>query len=175
MPKVAYIPKVFNRVHARLISQANSILGEYIPKGYVLTLRQLYYQFVARDILPNNDRSYKRLGSVVNDARLAGEIDWNHIIDRTRFVRQQTYWSNPPPNPAKLSDARALRYIDRFGDESWELDALEPRVIEELVSDAVMGVRDHDAWAQIEAEEERQGEVLRACHERWAEVAEFLS
>ena len=40
---------------------------------------------------------------------------------------------SPPPNPAKLTDSRCGSYIRKYGDESWELDALEPRVITELI------------------------------------------
>ena len=40
---------------------------------------------------------------------------------------------SPPPNPAKLTDSRCGSYIRKYGDESCELDALEPRVITELI------------------------------------------
>ena len=43
---------------------------------------------------------------------------------------------NPPPNPAKVTDTRAKAYIAEFGNESWELDALEPRVIADLIQEA---------------------------------------
>jgi hypothetical protein len=49
-------------------------------EGYDLTLRQLYYQFVSRDLIANKLSEYKRLGSIINDARLAGLIDWDRII-----------------------------------------------------------------------------------------------
>lgn len=316
MPLICYQPKTFRRDSDAIIAHANLILLEYERQGFDLTLRQLYYQFVARDLLPNNDRSYKRLGSIVNDARLAGLIDWNHIIDRTRFVREETYWDSPasiisaaasgfqldkwatqaiypevwvekdalvgvvqrpcseletsflscrgyvsqsemwrasrrflkriengqavvvfhlgdhdpsgidmsrdireritdflwgdgvdvegdmpeidiptlpfrlerialnwdqieqygpPPNPAKITDSRSDRYIDRFGTQSWELDALEPQVISDLIHQHVSEIRDEEAWQGILDEEREQARVLKACHERWDEVAEFLS
>jgi hypothetical protein len=40
---------------------------------------------------------------------------------------------NPPPQPAKLSDARAKDYIAKHGDESWEVDALPPDVLDRLI------------------------------------------
>src|SRR5207302_6121785 len=76
MPKICYVPKKFAAETQSLIDQANKIFAEYEAAGYILTLRQLYYQFVSRDLLPNKTESYKRLGSVINDARLAGLIDW---------------------------------------------------------------------------------------------------
>ena len=78
-----------------IIEQANEIIIEYAAEGYDLTLRQLYYQFVARDIIPNKQSEYKKLGSVVNDARLAGLIDWNSIVDRTRKHEKNGHWDSP--------------------------------------------------------------------------------
>ena len=68
-----------------MIDQANQIIEDYYQQGYVLTLRQLYYQFVSRDLIPNNMRSYKRLGSIINDARLCGLIDWESIEERPKL------------------------------------------------------------------------------------------
>ena len=68
----AYIDKRFNRSSVALIEKATAICTDYRRQGFDLTLRQLYYQFVARGYLPNADSEYKRLGNVVNDARLAG-------------------------------------------------------------------------------------------------------
>lgn len=78
-----------------IINQANAIISEYTSAGFVLTLRQLYYQFVARDLIENTMRSYKRLGSIINNARLAGLIDWQAIEDRTRNLARQPKWDGP--------------------------------------------------------------------------------
>ncbi len=53
-----------------------------------------------------------------------------------------------PENPAKMSDSRAEEYVARFGYSSWELDALEPRYLADLVRSAVEEVRDDEAWAE---------------------------
>lgn len=84
MPYIEYIPRRFSRKSQQLIGIANNIIGEFTAEGYTLTVRQLYYQFVARDIIKNNMKEYKNLVSLINDARLAGHIDWNAIEDRTR-------------------------------------------------------------------------------------------
>jgi len=55
-----------------LIHTMNGICNEYIAQGFVLTVRQLYYQLVARDVVENTERSYKRVTNIANDARLAG-------------------------------------------------------------------------------------------------------
>lgn len=270
MPKIRYQNWSPDENSRATVAHAINIIEEYAAKGFDLTLRQLYYQFVARDLIPNQQKEYDRLGAIINRARLAGFIDWNHITDRTRNVEQNSHWSNPgsiirsaaysfmldrwatqphrievwiekdalrgviagvceeldvphfscrgytsqsemwragqrllrhngnqqntcilhfgdhdpsgidmtrdiedrlvlftsgrvvvqrmalnmnqveelgpPPNPAKLSDSRAKNYIIRFGRESWELDALEPEYIANLIRTAVARLRDDEEW-----------------------------
>ena len=62
--------------------------------GYTLTLRQLYYQFVARGLFANKQLNYDRLGRIVSDARLAGHIDWDAIVDRTRNLKSNSHWGS---------------------------------------------------------------------------------
>ena len=268
-----------------LINLANEILEEFESLGYKLTLRQLYYQMVSKDVIPNNQRSYDKLGSIISRARDAGMIDWDHIEDRTRIVRSHPHWDDgadfmrnvvpqfrldlwkgqetrvmvfvekqaleqvvgrpsmkwdipyfankgylsssaawnvarnmmllnddscndwvilhlgdhdpsgidmsrdieerlnsysrlsqedidngfsqieievrrialnmdqvreyePPPNPAKRVDPRFGEYQDKFGDESWELDALRPSVITSLIDDQVESIVDYDLWEE---------------------------
>lgn len=294
----AFIDRAFREESLRLIGIANDIIDEYAEQGFQLTLRQLYYQFVARDVIPNRQSEYKRLGSIVNDARLAGLVDWSAIEDRTRNVRTVAAWSspeeimeavssqyredlwedqsfrpevwiekdalvgviapvceryrvpyfacrgytsqseqyaagkrfaahqeaaqtpvvlhlgdhdpsgldmtrdnadrlalfarenvlvkrlalnmdqveehNPPPNPAKDTDARFSTYREVYGDESWELDALSPTIIDGLISDALDELIDRHFWdSAIEAEEERRKD-LRSTSRRWNEVVDFL-
>ncbi len=95
MPCIQYISKEFHGKTLVIIEQANDIIQEYQAAGFELTLRQLYYQFVARALLPNSQKSYNRLGSIINDARLAGYIDWDAIEDRTRSLRALSHWETP--------------------------------------------------------------------------------
>lgn len=95
MPKIKYQEFKFRPATLSLIKTANEIIAEYQAQGFDLTLRQLYYQFVSRDIIPNTQKSYKNLGSVVNDGRLAGMIDWDTIVDRTRELRALPHWGDP--------------------------------------------------------------------------------
>lgn len=95
MPRICYVPKDFRTSSLVVIDQANEIIAEYALQGFDLTLRQLYYQFVARALIPNRDREYKRLGSVINDARLAGLIDWDAIQDRTRNLEKLAHYTRP--------------------------------------------------------------------------------
>ena len=76
-----------------LIEHSNRIISEYQALGFVLTLRQLFYQFVSRCLIDNTQSDYKRLGIVVKSGRRAGLIDWDAIEDRTRNVRRPSAWS----------------------------------------------------------------------------------
>ena len=283
MPKIAYIEKRFNSTSKVVIEQANAIIDEYRLQGFDLTLRQLYYQFVARDLIPNKFTEYKRIGSIVNDARLAGLIDWDALKDMTRNLRGLQHWSSPtqildaairgyrrnmwetqseyvevwiekdaligvieavcnefdvsyfscrgytsqsemwnaaqriesvaagkhatilhfgdhdpsgmdmtrdirdrldlflpglvnvtrvaltmdqideydpPPNYAKLTDSRANDYIAEYGDSSWELDALEPAVIANLIRESIEPLRDLPAWNETKSLESEHRSLL---------------
>lgn len=265
MPKIKYQEITMGPDRRAMVDKANEIIEEYARQGFDLTLRQLYYQFVSRDLIANKMSEYKRLGDIINDARLAGLIDWTRIVDRTRELKELSHWASPasiidacasqfrydlwstqtyrvevwiekdalagviagvcerldvpyfscrgytsqsemwaaamrlkmwasgrqtpiilhlgdhdpsgidmtrdiqdrlqmfmgglevrrlalnfdqveryspPPNPAKLSDSRVGAYLKQFGDESWELDALEPAVLADLIQKEVMSLMD---------------------------------
>jgi hypothetical protein len=52
-----------------------------------------------------------------------------------------------------MSDSRAEDYVRRFGNESWELDALDPRVMHDLIRAKVDALRDDALWQQNLSEE----------------------
>lgn len=130
MPMICYTPRKFSAESQALINQANMIFGEYQSQGYVLTLRQLYYQFVSRDLLPNNMQSYKRLGSVINDARLAGLVDWELMEDRTRSLKQQPSWASPTQIVAAVAE--------QFRIDKWKTQQYRPEIW--IEKDALAGV-----------------------------------
>jgi hypothetical protein len=274
--KEEFTVKRFNSGALILIDQINTILDTYEAQGYDLSLRQLYYQLVSRNIVPNTERSYKNVGVIVSDARLAGLIDWDMIKDRGRQMVSNSHWDtpadivrtaahsfridrwadqpnyvevmvekqalegvlipvcseldvpftankgyssssamyeaskryqqklrdgktlyvlylgdhdpsgidmtrdvqdrldlfisggsigdlevrrlalnmdqvrtlNPPENPAKVTDSRAAGYIRRFGNSSWELDAIEPGALATLVRNAVTTLLDPILWEE---------------------------
>jgi len=259
----------FTKESSQTIATANSIIEDYSNQGLTLTLRQLFYQFVSKDIIPNTERSYKNLGNVISKGRLAGLIDWDAIEDRVRVPERPTEFENlgelvrgataiyrlprrrgqecyvelwvekdalagvlspiarkyhvtlmvnrgyssssamyesarrihderlgnesetatilylgdmdpsgedmvrdvadrlrtfgthlnvekialtmdqvdeykPPPNPAKLTDSRAKGYLEKFGDESWEVDALPPTALRDLIESALDNLTDQE-------------------------------
>lgn len=93
--KIAYVDKQIGPKRLGLIETADQIMQEYAGQGFDLTLRQLYYQFVARGLLPNTERSYKNLGVTVSDGRLAGLLDWDRLVDRTRALKERNSWDTP--------------------------------------------------------------------------------
>lgn len=95
MPRIAYEERRFSPAVLALIAKCNEIIEEYQAQGFDLTLRQLYYQLVSRDIIPNTVRDYKRLGQHVNNARMCGLIDWHAIVDRGRNLRALAHWTDP--------------------------------------------------------------------------------
>jgi hypothetical protein len=101
--RIRYANKTFQPKTKKVIDDAIAICQTYSGS---LTLRQLYYQFVARDLLPNEQRSYNRLQNIISDARMAGEFDWDYIIDRTRNLVARPTWESP----AKLLEAAAAQY-----------------------------------------------------------------
>lgn len=256
-----------------MITLCNEIIVGY--QGLRLTLRQLYYQLVIRNAITNQERSYKALGGLVSDARLAGLIDWDAIEDRVRVPRipqefanlkdlvdvaLQSYrlprWAgqekyvelwvekdalsgvlapmarrfhvtmmvnrgyssqsamyessrrfdehrdqecvllylgdhdpsgedmvrdiqsrldmfqtnvsvrkialtmeqvkqyNPPPNPAKMTDSRALGYVAEHGNQSWEVDAIPPDALHRIIEKAILACVDLDLMEEVKAREE---------------------
>lgn len=93
--KEQFITKNFGKDSLSMVQTINRILDDYSRQGYDLSLRQLYYQLVSRNIVPNTEKSYKNVGSLVSDARLAGLIDWDMIKDRGREVVSNPHWGTP--------------------------------------------------------------------------------
>lgn len=142
MPKIQYIERRFSRQWLEVITIANQILVEYEKQGYDLTLRGLYYKFVGGNLFPEDRRytrdertgkwkkdpkgtknaepNYKWLGDIINDARLAGLIDWNHIRDRTREIKDLTHFVDEGDAVKKTA---AWYWIDL-----WENQGVRPEV-----------------------------------------------
>ena len=64
--KITYIDHKFRGASLNIVNQVNAIIDEYQAEGYKITLRQLYYQFVSRDLLPNKQEAYNKLGTIVS-------------------------------------------------------------------------------------------------------------
>ena len=103
------------------VQTINRILSEYQAAGYDLTIRQLYYQLVARGYIENTQKSYKRIADLVNNARLAGLIDWSVITDRARETITPTTWEGP----AAIIKAAANQFrLDPWQDQDNYLEVM---------------------------------------------------
>ncbi len=65
-----------------------------------------------------------------------------------------------PTRPNKKSDSRRRAFAERYGDESVELDALPPGVLEGLVRDCITENIDPAIWEQLEVAEESERTIL---------------
>jgi hypothetical protein len=112
--KEFFVEKKFGKDALELVGVVNAVLADYGAQGYDLSLRQLYYQLVAKNIVPNTEKSYKRVGSIVSDARLAGLVDWDMIRDRGRSTLSNPHWEDP----AHFMESAAPQYrIDLWEDQ----------------------------------------------------------
>lgn len=290
--KEAFINKRLRQSTLFQIQQANEIIEEYAADNMSLTLRQLYYQFVSRDLIANTQKEYHKLSRVISDGRLTGLVDWDAIEDKTRFLRGLNNWANPghliesfanrfhmdhwegqkyqvevwiekealigvisrvcnqldvdyfackgyvsqsemytaarrtnwhrdrelviihlgdhdpsgmdmtrditdrmklltgrrvkierialnfdqveeyqpPPNPAKLTDSRADDYIAEYGHSSWELDALSPSVIRDLIINKVLKYRNNSIYKKVLKQETKYRKTLEQISENWEDV-----
>ncbi len=300
MPRISYVKKNFGAAALAIVNSANDIIAEYESQGYKLTLRQLFYQFVSRDLIKNKQSEYKRLGSIIGDARLAGLIDWDALEDRGRNLTIAATWDdpseivsacagqfkmdlwedqdyhvevwvekeallgvvdrtcralrigafackgyvslsemfdagynrlrklskagkqivilhlgdhdpsgidmtrdirerlellsgvditverialnfdqikqyNPPPNPAKVTDSRFEAYEAKHGDESWELDALPPQVLDQLIRDSVEQYRDDNLFDAMKDREDEAKRTLKLVSAKWSSVKSFVN
>jgi hypothetical protein len=94
MAKECYRTTNFRAESRAKIDKMVEIIAEYSVVGLRLTARQLYYQFVARDIIPNTPAEYKKLTALLTDARYAGLVDWDAIEDRGRVPERPSEWTS---------------------------------------------------------------------------------
>src|SRR6516162_4329928 len=103
-----------------VVEQANGIITEYLDQGLKLTLRQPFYQFVARALLENVFQNYKRLGRIISDARDGGLIDWDAMEDRVREIHFHSAWADP------VDMIRAAAYS--YAENLWRGQLYRPEV-----------------------------------------------
>lgn len=183
----------FNPAALGMIAQCNAIIGEYQRQDLRLTLRQLYYQFVSRDCFPEDRRwtqtgdgkwvrdpngtpnappNYKWLGSIVNDARLAGKIDWYAIEDRGRRPRAAPDWDNIQ---SLVESALASYRLPRWQGQTtyaelWvEKDALAG-VLEPLANRFHVTLMVNRGYSSQSAMYESARRFIRACRQSRKEI-----
>jgi hypothetical protein len=150
-------------------------LGDHDPSGIDMTrdIEHRLAMFIAQDCLGAPAAPAQDLRDYIES--YLEDIEGRLTIDRIALNMDQIRRYDPPPNPAKLTDARARGYVAMHGSSSWELDALDPDTLVELVRDAVGRYRDDDAWDEAVEREDEERKVLTATSDRWGEVESFLN
>ena len=65
----------------QIVQKVVSIIGQF---SQPLTLRQIYYQLVSRQVIENKESAYKYLSRLLVKAREDGVIGYEDLVDRTR-------------------------------------------------------------------------------------------
>lgn len=99
---------------------------------------------------------------------------YNVDVRRIALNMNQIDQYAPPPNPAKVTDSRAKEYIRKHGRVSWELDALEPNVLVNLIRDELGKLVDDDKWDKVRDAEREKQKVLKSLSDKWPTIRRML-
>ena len=141
-----------------LIDAARDVLEATHP----MTVRQVYYQLVSRQVIRNNRGQYQAVSNALKNARKDGTVPWDWIEDRLRRPRQVSMWSD-------LSEFGA-DVLNSYRRDVW---SSQPRYVEVwLEKDALSGIfedilapygvtlnvgRGYDGWTSIRNAAKRYG------------------
>jgi len=132
--------------------EAAVYLHHRVPKGkHIVILYFGDYDMRGFDIQRDISSKLQGFGLEVNVKRIA-------------LTREQIETYRLPPAPAKKLDTMAFGWIETEGDVAWELDALEPKELHQLIDIAVQEQFDWQAYQtrldQIEEGKERIQQLL---------------
>lgn len=103
-----------------------------------MTLRQLYYRFVALDLIENKQSQYQYLGEAIKEARINGSIPWGWIEDRTRGTDAGDHTAIDPIDRFERNFERFRNTAERHHRPRWEG---QPKYVEVWVEkEALAGV-----------------------------------
>ena len=111
-----------------------------------------------------------------NEKRLALYTRAPVEVRRIALNMDQVRQYSPPPNFVKDGDTRTSGYRERFGtDQCWELDALSPTVIADLIRTEVEALIEPRTWRKAQASEQRGRKLLDAVAGNWSRVEKLLA
>lgn len=89
--------------------------------------------------------------------------NYGGMADITRIALLRSQLGGLPnfPVESKRKDARHDWYVTRYGDNCWELDALDPNTLRESVYHAIEGYVDAEAWERAGVVEDAELNSLR--------------
>lgn len=88
------------------------------------------------------------------------EFGVNVQVIRIGLTQEQIKQYNLPENPVKESDPRAKWYLEKFGKHSWEVDALRPDVLQELIESSILQYLDINKFQQVQKKEQEDIQKL---------------
>jgi hypothetical protein len=109
-----------------------------------------------------------------NRERLAMFARGTVEVRRLALNMDQIERYSPAPNSAKEADTRFEAYAAEFGPSCWELDALDPTVIADLIRTEIEGLIDAAAWNLAKAQEDVNRAKLEDAAANWALVENLL-
>jgi hypothetical protein len=92
------------------------------------------------------------------------------IVERVALNMDQVRKYNPPENPTKLTDARAQSYLELYGESCWELDALDPAVLANLVRTATAKYTEDDLRDALIEKQNEDRKALLEFAKTWVSV-----
>lgn len=101
-------------------------------------------------------------------------LDVRFSIKRIALNMNQVEQYNPPENPAKSTDTRFADYQAKFGDSSWELDALNPTILRGLITDEILAIRDEEAWDERKEYECKGRALLSVASQSWPAISNVI-
>jgi len=113
--------------------------------------------------LGDHDPSGVHMSKDVGDRLTMFGIDVD--VRKLALTKEQIEEHGLPPNPTKMQDPRAAEYVDEHGDTCWELDALPPDVLDQVVRGALEDVLDRELMDAVIRREERDKKRLRKALE----------
>ena len=95
-------------------------------------------------------------------------------IKRIALTVEQIQTYNPPPAPAKVGDSRTRKYIQENGAAAWEVDALDPEVLHDLIQEEVINLIDIDKFNLVYDLETKQRAELFEMARNYNRIQELL-
>ena len=95
-------------------------------------------------------------------------------VDRIALNMDQVTEYSPPPNPAKITDSRYDAYVEEYGEESWELDALDPRSIYELIRQTISQYTNNSRRQALIDDQWNNRRQLRGVATNWDQIIDQL-
>ena len=79
--------------HARTLAIQQAAV-EVLTETHPMTVRQVYYQLVSRQVIENNRGQYQAVSTILVNARKDGTIPWGRIEDRLRRPGAVSMWDD---------------------------------------------------------------------------------